>query len=98
VEFHGPIIDPELTIGDLVIGLDLTLAYDHVVTVDTRPWVRSVLRNTDGAGFAGQLNRRTPVMRKAQLAPGTHAMTLRGTDTTGAAFARLRWRDARTRP
>jgi hypothetical protein len=98
VEFHGPVTNPELTIGDLTIGLTMSLAYDHTITVDTRPWSRSVTRNTDGAGFAGNLSRRTPVMRKALLATGAHEMTYRGTDATGTSWARLRWRDARARP
>lgn len=98
VEFHGPVANPELTIGDLTIGLDMTLATGDVIVVDTTPWARTVLRQSDGAGFAGRLSHKTPVMRKCLMAPGSHALAYKGTDSTGTSYVRLRWRDARARP
>ena len=98
VEFYGPVINPSITVGDLTIGLTGTLAYDEVVTVDPRPWKRTVLRNTDGASLAGMLSAESPVMRKMQVRPGTQTVSFRGRDQTGTARARLRWRNARTRP
>lgn len=98
VEFHGPIQRPELRIGSMAIGLSINLGIGEVVTVDPRPWQRTVLRQSDGAGFAGKLSRATPVMRKMLMRPGRYACTLHGSDASGTAFARLRWRDARARP
>lgn len=98
VEFHGPILNPSVTIGDLTIGLTGALAYDHIVTVDTRPWRRLVRRNTDGASLSGWLSAATPVMRACLLPVGTHDVTLRGADVTGSSWVRVRWREARARP
>lgn len=98
VEFHGPVINPVLNIGDMTIGLTGTLAYDQYVIVDTRPWSRSVLRYPGGAGVAGWLTSATPVMRNLMLEAGTHEVTYSGKDLTGTSYARLRWRDARSRP
>lgn len=99
VEFYGPCSDPSLTIGDLTIGLfGVTLDYDHVITVDPRPWVREVTRNIDGAGMAGYLSADTPVMPKMLLPPGTHSLIYSARNDYGTSQARLRWRTARKRP
>jgi len=98
IEFVGPVLNPTLTIGDLTVGLTGTLAYDETVVIDPRPWKRTVLRSTDGASLAGLLSRETPAMRDMVLDPGTHDVLFRGKDSTGSSRARLRWRDARSRP
>lgn len=98
VEFVGPVLNPSITVGGMTIGLTGQLAYDEAVTIDPRPWVRTVLRNTDGASMAGLLSRGTPPMRSMQVPPGTHVVQFRGKDNSGTARARLRWRTARSRP
>ena len=98
VEFHGPVTNPSISIGDLTIGLTGTLAYDEVITVDPRPWARTALRNTDGASFAGLLSRETPAMKNMLIAPGTYGLLYRGLDPSGSSTARIRWRNARNRP
>lgn len=98
VEFHGPVVNPRVQIGNLVIGLSGALTYDQVVTVDPRPWNRSVLRAPDGAGLAGRMSSETPKMRDMLMEPGTYDVTYKGQDATGTSFVKVRWRDARTRP
>lgn len=97
VEFHGPITNPEVTIGSLVIGLDRILGAGEVLIFDPRPWQRTVYRESDGAGFAGQVSMRTPLMKRATIRPGEYTATLAGKDPTGTARVRVRWRDARSR-
>lgn len=98
VEFTGPVVEPSVQVGDLIIGLNGALAYDETVVIDPSPWARTVLRSTDGASLAGRLSGRTPSMDQMLLAPGTHAVTFRGRDDSATARVALRWRDARKRP
>lgn len=98
VEFVGPALNPSVTVGDLTVGIEGSLAYDERVVIDPRPWVRTALRNTDGASFAGVLSKQTPAMTAMAVRPGTHMVQFRGRDATGSARCRLRWRDARSRP
>jgi hypothetical protein len=98
VEFHGPVLNPTAKIGSVLnIGLTMAIPQGQVITVDTRPWQRTVLRQ-DGASFAGYLSRDTPVMRNCLLPPGRYALTFGGQDPTGTSWCRVRWREARTRP
>lgn len=97
IRIDGPVSQPEVAyVGTTVsVRLDVTLAHDRHVTIDTRPWVRSVLRD-DGASLAG-------VMRGSRLAElalptGQTAIRFAGTDLTGQARCTVRWRDAYTTP
>lgn len=98
VEFTGPVLNPSVRVGDIIVALTGSLAWDESVTIDPRPWVRTALRNTDGASLAGLLSRETPKMSAMKVRPGAHMVQFRGTDATGTARVRLRWRDARKRP
>lgn len=97
VTFHGPVMDPEVTIGPLKIGLKALVTTGVSVTVDPRPWVRTVTRS-DGANQAGKLSYATPPLRKCTIAPGTHETVFRGIDATGTSWCEVRWRNARARP
>lgn len=97
VEFYGPVSKPRVTIGNLVVGLRGDVPTGMKVTVDPRPWMRSVVRD-DGANQAGQLSYETPRMRRMLLAPGVHPVTYEGTDATGTSWCQVRWRNARARP
>ncbi|MER7164492.1 hypothetical protein ABT336_00215 [Micromonospora sp. NPDC000207] len=87
----GPIVNPTVElVGLWSIGLQTTLAYDQAVTVDTRPWARSVLRSGGGSA-AGALTRQSPRLADATIPAGVHELVLRGTDGTGTARAELSW-------
>ena len=99
VEFHGPITNPEVTIGNVLrVGITGTLAYDEVIVFDPRPWQRRVYRQSDGAGMGGKVSAATPVMKKAKLPPGAYTLTYTGLDITGTSTCTIRWRNARSRP
>ncbi|MCW2287044.1 hypothetical protein [Leucobacter luti] len=88
-EIHGPVANPEIDIvglGRLIFRT--TLAYDQVLTVDTRPWARWVKR--DGAAFPGALDQSGSRLSDVALRPGAHTILLRGYDTTGTAKLRVR--------
>lgn len=97
VEFQGPSLNPSVTIGDTFVGLNARLLDGDSITVDPRPWKRTVLRG-DGANFAGSLNPKTPPLRDLLLDPGTYDVQYRATDATGSSRAIVRWRQARNRP
>lgn len=98
VEFEGPVLNPSVTIGPLTVGLYGQVADEEVVTVDPRPWARTVLRESDGASLAGLMSSETPAMRDMLVKPGTYVVKFSGIDPTGTARVTLRWRNARSRP
>ena len=97
VEFRGPVLNPSLNIGTMVISLFMNIAAGEVVVYDPRPWIRSVYGLANNAGYAGAIAAPTPKMADTALDPGTYAVAFNGTGSGGAS-ARLRWRNARTRP
>lgn len=96
---EGPISSPVLQIDrSLKFSLrGVTLAFDQSVTIDTRPWARSVLRN-DGASLAGALDTSSSLLTSGRIAPGQHLLTIGGTSLTGSARGTVRWRDAFATP
>lgn len=96
---EGPISSPVLQIDrNLRYSLNgVTLAFDQSVTIDTRPWARSVLRN-DGVSLAGLLDTTSSLLASGRVAPGLHEFTISGTSVTGSAHASVRWRDAFSTP
>lgn len=92
VTVHGPISDPEVSVGAWTVRFVGSLAYDRSVTIDTAPWALTVLRD-DGAPLPGMLH---PATRLSGLSvkPGYHELKLEGVDTTGTARATIAWRDA----
>ena len=98
VEFHGPVINPSVEVGDLHIGIYGTLAYDEVITIDPRPWVRTAISSITGGSVAGLLDKSTPQMRDMTVEPGNQVIRFRGRDDSGTAGVTLRWRNARSRP
>ena len=94
---HGPVAQPsiELVGSGRRLRLDTTLAFDRTITIDTRPWARTILRD-DGASFAG-------VARGAALADfrvpvGQTFFAYRGTDLSGQSSCTITWRDATETP
>ena len=97
ITFHGPVAQPsiELVGTGRRLSLDTTLAYDRSITVDTRPWARTILRD-DGASFAGVA--RGAALSDFMLPVGRTTLAYRGTDTSGQSRCVITWRDAHTSP
>lgn len=96
VTFYGPVTDPSVDFGPFKIGLRTTIAQGDSITVDTRPWARTVLRN-DGAAMGGPLTWETPPLRLCALEPGDYALDYTGTDNTGTSYVEVKWRTAHPR-
>jgi len=97
ITIYGPVANPsvELVGTGRVLRLDTTLAFDRSITIDTRPWVRSILRD-DGASFAGVA--RGAALSDFQLPVGQTVLAYRGTDLSGQSRCVVSWRDAFTSP
>lgn len=93
ISITGPISQPvcEL-VGRWKLQLDLTLKAGEKVTIDPRPWVRTVLRGS--ASVAGLITRGSPLLENLLIPPGRQDFVLRGTDATATAFMTVAWRDA----
>jgi len=86
----GPIMNPIIEVANVWrLELALTLQAGQVVTIDTRPATRSVVRQ-DGASFRGALTKSSRLDR-AQLAPGPYVISLQGTDSTGLSSLGIQW-------
>lgn len=95
ITFEGPVVDPKVVFGDgdvyfQVIG---TLLENQTVTVDTRPWARTVVRD-DGGSLAGAV--RGSRLAELALPTGSTTVAVQGIDLDGTASVRVRWRDAYT--
>ena len=89
---HGPMTNPWIAGPGWRFDFLTTLAYDQTLTVDTRPWAKTVLRN-DGASLAGTLTRASTALSDARLLPGGGAwLTFGGIDGTGTATCSVSWR------
>ena len=97
VTFHGPVANPsiELVGTGRRLSLDTTLAFDRSITVDTRPWARTILRD-DGASFAGVA--RGASLAEFQLPVGQTVLAYRGTDMSGQSRCVISWRNAFSSP
>lgn len=93
ITIRGPVSQPSVEIVGTgrQLRLDTTLAYDQTVTIDTRPWARTILRD-DGASLAGVA--RGAALSDFLLPVGQTVIAYRGTDTTGQSRATVAWRDA----
>lgn len=97
ITFHGPVAQPsiELVGTGRRLSLDTTLAYDRSITIDTRPWARTILRD-DGASFAGVA--RGASLAEFQLPVGQTVLAYRGTDLSGQSRCVIEWRNAYSSP
>ncbi|MER7759477.1 hypothetical protein [Streptomyces sp. NPDC097619] len=94
ITFHGPIVLPMIDVyGYWHAQLNVTLGRSEYLTIDTRPWRRTVLRNGN-ANAAGWLMRPAPLLRDMRLPTGNVDCILRGTDDTGNSYMTITWRDA----
>lgn len=88
---YGPIRDPWLTEDNWKLELDLTLAYDQYVVIDTRSFACTVTRN-DGANLAGRLTRNSTRLTECRLKPGGANLRFGGKDSTGISHVSVAWR------
>lgn len=97
ITIRGPVAQPSLELvgTDRSLRLDTTLAIDETVTIDTRPWARTV-RRQDGASMAGAL--RGASLAEFRLPVGSTVIAYRGTDMSGQSTATVAWRDAYETP
>ena len=98
IVIHGPIASPTVRyVNGWTVGLDLTLRADQWVTIDPRPWSRSVRLN-DGTNVAGALTADSPRLSDIRIMPGLAEIVLAGADSTGTSSMTLLWRAAYTSP
>lgn len=97
IRIDGPVEQPGIAYveSDVEVRLDLSLASDQHVVLDTRPWARTVLRQ-DGASLAGSM--RGARLAELALPVGQTTVRFSGTDLTGQASAAVSWRHAYTTP
>lgn len=97
ITIRGPVAQPsvELVGSGRRLRLDTTLAFDRSITIDTRPWRRTVLRD-DGASFAGAV--RGAALADFQVPVGQTFFAYRGTDMSGQSSCTITWRDATETP
>lgn len=95
ITIAGPVAAPTVTVtGVWSLALDTTLGWDQTVTIDTRPWARTVTRN-DGANLAGKLTRSSVRLSRAWLPADTVTEVIfGGVDPTGTSRLTVSWRNA----
>lgn len=97
IKFIGPVSNPTFKyVGtNRSITLNTILADGQSVTIDTRPWVRTTLRE-NGGSYAGYL--RGSRLSDMYLAPGTSEVSFKGNDSTGNARCSISYRSAYSTP
>lgn len=95
ITIRGPVTSPVVRMtGLFTLAFNTTLAYDQTLTIDTRPWARTVLRN-DGATFAGRLTKTSTPLSATRIPPQTSTeLVFSGVDLTGTSTVTVAWRDA----
>lgn len=89
-ELHGPIVNPTVRLTNgWSVKLATTLLAGQVVTLDARPWARTILRS-DGASYAGY-RARGQGLADMVLPPGVNELALLGSDPSGTGYMALRW-------
>ncbi|PNG22423.1 hypothetical protein [Streptomyces cahuitamycinicus] len=101
IEIHGPCKNPKLTLGNLwAVQLSMTIANGEHVTIDARPWVRTVThyKGSTTKSVADKLTRSSPRLSKMFLPPGYWTASMSYTNTAVNSFegprVRMAWRDA----
>jgi hypothetical protein len=93
IRFNGPITNPYLQCGSQWrVQLNMAIAVDQYVEIDTRPWKLSILRQGLHSE-AGKLSRRT-WLKDVILRPGPQELALGGTSAEGTGSATVSWRSA----
>lgn len=90
VKFFGPIQNPFLSGPGWRVKLNTTLAWDEIITVDTR---RGTVTSNLGRNMKPYLDPKSR-LRDAKLAPGRTEVQFGGVDPSGAAYVQILWRPA----
>lgn len=95
ITFFGPSVNPWVTVNGWKIQLLLNIGADQLVTIDTRPWVNTVLISGGGqnGSRAGTLSR-TSLLSKARLIPGPAFFAYGAIDGTGTSRVEVKWHTA----
>lgn len=89
----GPITYPTVkVIGLGAIPFATYLNGNQFLVIDTRPWIRRVVRN-DGVNMAGLIDPFASSLKDMWLPPGTWNFVLEGIDPTGTAQLLIEWLD-----
>ncbi|KOX10147.1 hypothetical protein [Nocardiopsis sp. NRRL B-16309] len=97
ITISGPITNPQVALVGTNISIRLvdTIADGQSVTLDPRPWSRSITRS-DGASLAGKA--RGSRLEDLRLPPGQTVIHFSGTDLTGTSSCTVRHRHAYSTP
>ncbi|MEU9925163.1 hypothetical protein AB0H51_28410 [Streptomyces griseoluteus] len=103
IEIWGPCTNPKVTLGpDLwAVQLSMSIASGDHVTIDPRPWVRTVThyKGSSTSSVADELTRASPRLSQMFIPPGrwsaTMSFTQMGPPLSGPRV-RIGWRDAHT--
>lgn len=96
IKFHGPGTFFSLSLLDGLGNALWTVTavgqinYDQIMVIDTRPWARSATIN--GMPANGRL--RGTALEQCRIPVGDFELQFKVTDSSGTAFADIRWRDA----
>lgn len=91
VEIAGPVLNPRVQVGGKLIEIVDTVAGDDPVTVDARPWARSVTKRSGGGV---KINARVTKVSQLYLPPGEHELIYTGTDNSGTSSVTVFWHNA----
>lgn len=83
VTFHGPALDPVITVGGAEVGIVGQLAYDENVIVDGR--TRTATLDDPDSTPAGHRLSRASRLDLLRVDPGIHEISFSATDRTGTA-------------
>lgn len=81
VTFHGPALDPVITVGGAEVGIVGQLAYDEDIVVDGRTRSVTLINGTPAAHRLSRGSR----LDLLKVDPGTHEISFSATDRTGTA-------------
>lgn len=93
ITFNGPVTNPAVNFLELDLGIEIQAAIPRgkSVTIDTRPWNRTVVDNTR-VSWAGDLIGDS--LTQLLLPPGITTIQYSGQDTSGSTTATVKWRTA----
>lgn len=81
ITFHGPSVDPVVTLGGVTLGISGSILYDEEIIVNGRD---RTITYQDGRQAASKLTRKSRIDRLS-VEPGTHEIGFSATDRTGTA-------------
>ncbi|MFY7066003.1 hypothetical protein ACOQFV_09090 [Nocardiopsis changdeensis] len=97
ITIRGPVAQPEIELVGTgrSLRLDMTVAFDRAVTIDTRPWARTI---RDDNGVSYRHTAKGAALADFQLPVGQTVLAYRGTDMSGQSSCTVSWRDATENP